>query len=90
MTIYIGNLSAKVTEKDLSKKFEAYGRVTSAMILKDDFSSRPLGFGFVEMPGTRQAKEAVAGLNRKKIKGRVVMVSETKRQGERRKHPCEL
>lgn len=84
MNIYVGNLPANVSEKELRKKFEPFGRVTSTNIIKDKFSHRPLGFGFIEMPGHKQAAQAVQTLNRMKIKGRVVMVSETKQRIERR------
>ncbi|MHC4636222.1 MAG: RNA recognition motif domain-containing protein [Planctomycetota bacterium] len=84
MNIHIGNLSADTSEDDLRKAFEPFGRITSITIIKDKFSGNPLGFGFVEMPGNKQAQQAVEALNRTRIKGRVVMVSATKPRIERR------
>ena len=49
MKIYVGNLSYDITEKDLEEAFEAFGQVASVEIIKDKFSGRSKGFGFVEM-----------------------------------------
>lgn len=50
MNIYVGNLSYEVTEDDLMQTFEAFGQVESLKIIKDNYSGRSKGFGFVEMP----------------------------------------
>lgn len=84
MNIYVGNLSFDVTEKNLRKKFEPHGKVNSVTVVKDRVSGRGLGLAFVEMPGHKQAQEAIDALNRTKIKDRVVIVSETKAHVERR------
>ena len=84
MTIYIGNLSFETTEDDLRSCFEEYGRVTSVKIITDGFNGNPLGFAFVEMPGSKQAAAAIEGLNRTKIDGRIVMTGEAIKRAERR------
>jgi RNA recognition motif-containing protein len=84
MNIYVGNLSPDTSEDDLQQLFEQYGRVASINIIKDKFSGRPLGFGFVKMSATKEAQQAISALNRTKIKKRVVMVSEAKATTERR------
>ena len=50
MNIYIGNLSAEVSESDLRQSFSEFGQVTTASVIKDKFTNQPRGFGFVEMP----------------------------------------
>jgi len=78
MKIYVGNLAKDVEDKDLRKQFEVYGTVNSATIIKDKFSGESRGFGFVEMPDSSQAKEAIQGLNSQDLKGRRVVVNEAK------------
>jgi RNA recognition motif-containing protein len=56
MNIYVGNLSYEVTVEDLHKAFEAFGQVESVNIIKDKFSGRSKGFGFVEMPDKANAQ----------------------------------
>lgn len=85
MVIYVGNLSAMASEHDLLEKFEQYGRVTSVNIMKDEVSSRGLGFGFVEMSETSAALRAIAAVNRTRIGDSVVLVCETAPRAERRR-----
>ena len=63
MNIYVGNLSYNVTEEDLKKAFGAFGQVASASVIRDQFSDRSKGFGFVEMPESSEAQAAISGLN---------------------------
>ena len=83
-TIYIGNLSTEITEAALRKIFEKFGKVNEVNVIIDNFSKNRLGFGFVDMPGSNQAQEAIEALNGTKIKKRTVMVSLTKTRKERR------
>jgi len=78
MNIYVGNLSADVTEDDLRQAFEAYGEVSSINIIKDRFTGESRGFGFVEMPTKTEAEAAIAGLNGKDLKGRDINVNEAR------------
>ena len=84
-TIYIGNLSSEITEASLRKIFEKFGKVNEVDVAIDSVSKNKLGFGFVQMPGVNQAKEAVEALHHSKIKARTVIVCLTKARQERRK-----
>ena len=84
MNIYVGNLSYQVSEEELQKAFEAYGQVESAKIIKDNYSGRSKGFGFVEMPVNEEAEAAIAGLNGKDLKGRAVTVNKARPRTESR------
>ena len=83
MNIYVGNMSYELTEDDLRQAFEAFGQVASATIIKDKFSGRSKGFGFVEMPNDAEAKAAIEGVNGKDLKGRAVKVNEAKPRTDR-------
>lgn len=76
MKIYVGNLSFDASEKDLQDAFGAFGTVSAANIIKDKFSGRSRGFGFVEMPTEAEARTAIAEINGKELKGRAVKVNE--------------
>jgi len=82
MKIYAGNLSYETTEEDLRLAFEAFGKVESATIIKDKYSDRSKGFGFVEMPTAAEAQAAVEGLNGKDLKGRTLNVNEARPRTE--------
>ena len=85
MVIYVGNLPAMASEHDLLEKFEQYGRVTSANIIKDEVSARGLGFGFIEMPETSAAHRAIDAVNGTRIGDSIVLVCETAPRAERRR-----
>ena len=84
MNIYVGNLTRDVTDEDLRKLFEGFGQVSSVNITKDKFSGESRGFGFVEMPGRKEAEAAISGVNGKDLKGRTLNVSEARPRTERR------
>jgi RNA recognition motif-containing protein len=84
MNIYVGNLSYEVTEQELQRAFEAFGQVESVSIIKDKFSGRSKGFGFVEMPGKANAQSAINELNGKELKGRTLNVNEARPRTESR------
>jgi RNA recognition motif-containing protein len=76
MKIYVGNLSFEASDQDLKDAFAAHGQVETATIVKDSFSGRSRGFGFVEMPNEAEARAAISALNGKELKGRAVKVNE--------------
>lgn len=76
MKIYVGNLSFEAGEKDLRDAFAAFGQVESASVIKDSYSGRSRGFGFVEMPVESEARAAISELNGKEMKGRTIKVNQ--------------
>ena len=85
MNIYVGNLSYEVTEEDLKKAFEVFGEVDTVKVIKDNYTGRSKGFGFVEMPAKSEAQSAIEGLNGKDLKGRSLNVSEARPRSEGRR-----
>ena len=75
MNIYVGNLSHEISEEDLQNAFSEFGKVVSVKIIKDQYSGRSKGFGFVEMPDRIEANTAIADLNNKELKGRHINVN---------------
>ncbi len=82
MKIYVGNLPRELTEDDLRREFEAFGKVDSVAIVKDRYSGQPRGFGFVEMPTKSEAVAALAGLKGKVIQERTLDISEARPRPE--------
>jgi RNA recognition motif-containing protein len=83
MKLFIGGLSRDVSDDDLLKAFESFGKVDSATVVKDKFTGESRGFGFVEMPTESEAQAAINGLNEKDLKGRTVKVNEARPREER-------
>ncbi len=76
--LYVGNLSYNTTEETLKGHFEQFGEVTSTSILKDKFSGRSRGFGFVEMASDDAARTAVEKANGVNFEGRDLVVNEAR------------
>ncbi len=83
MKMYVGNLSYDVTEEELRKEFEAFGKVTSVSIVTDRVSRTPKGFAFVEMPTISEGQAAITGLNGKTLKDRTLTVNPARDRGDR-------
>ena len=82
MKIYVGNLSYDTTEEDLHLAFKAFGKVISAIIIKDKFSGQAKGFAFVEMSSVTEGQAAIEGMNGKELKGRELNVNEARPRTE--------
>jgi RNA recognition motif-containing protein len=84
MKIYVGNLPYEVTEEELRQEFGTFGEVTSVNIVKDKYSGRPRGFGFVEMAVVSQGQAAIAGLSGKALKDQTLIVNAARPPSESR------
>ncbi len=78
MSIYVGNLSYEINEKDLSEVFAEYGTVKRVYLPTDRESGRPRGFAFVEMETDPQEESAIATLNGAEWGGREIRVNKAK------------
>ena len=78
MNIYVGNLSLETTETELRKEFTVFGNVISITIMNDNYigSGQPRGYGYVEMALQSEGTTAIAELEGKRMRGRVVKVVE--------------
>jgi RNA recognition motif-containing protein len=79
--LFVGSLPPSTTEESLQDLFAPFGKVRSVTIVKDLFSGKCKGFGFLEMEG-HEARAAIAGLNGKTFEGQSIKVKfEEKRKG---------
>ncbi|KPK76093.1 MAG: RNA-binding protein [Phycisphaerae bacterium SM23_30] len=84
MNIYVGNLSRETTEDDLRQAFAAYGQVETVTIIKDKYTGEPRGFGFVEMPSSKEAHTAITEMDGKDFQGHIIKVNEARQRTNRR------
>ena len=78
MNIYVGNLSLETTEEELREEFTEFGEVTSVIIMNDKYigSGQPRGYGYVEMSSKAEGTAAIASMEGKKMRNRIVTVVE--------------
>jgi cold-inducible RNA-binding protein len=75
--LYVGQLSAEITNDELQQLFSARGfAVTSARVICDREGGRSRGFGFVEFGSEDDAERAIDELNGTDVRGRKILVKE--------------
>ena len=77
MKLYVGNLPFSIDDAKLKKLFADYN-VEEATLIKDKFSGRSKGFGFVTIADDEEAKKAIDEMNGKDVEGRELKISEAK------------
>lgn len=78
MNIYVGNIPREATESELRTAFEQYGSVSDVNLIKDRYTNTLKGFGFVEMPKTSEAENAIKSLDGTMLGGRPLTVNPAK------------
>jgi RNA recognition motif-containing protein len=76
--LFIGNLPYTIDDAGLSQFFAPAGTVVSAKVIKDKYSGRSRGFGFVEMSNDEETKKAIEMFNGKDMEGRAIVVNEAR------------
>lgn len=82
MRIYVGNLNYDTTDETLLALFKEHGEVESAKVVKDNYSGRSRGFGFIEMPDSGEAQKAIEAVNGQEVDGRALKVNEARPRGK--------
>ena len=70
--LYVGNLSFRTTETELSELFSQAGAVETVRIITDRDTGRSKGFGFIEMQSG--GDKAIEQFNGKEFNGRALTV----------------
>jgi len=78
MKLYVGNLPWSIDDNALKELFASYGDVEDAVVIKDKFSKRSKGFGFVTFSSEEDAKSAMSEMHEKEVEGRPLTVNEAK------------
>ena len=81
--LYVGGLPFSTTEERLRDEFAKFGAVESATVIRDRYSDRSKGFGFVEMSNDAEAEEAIKGLNETVLDGRQITVNYARERTDR-------
>ena len=82
--IYVGNLEYSVAEDDLKKFFEDKGITTKAVeVIKDKYTGRSKGFGFVEVGSEEEVQKAIESLDSQELKGRSLKISKARKPKQR-------
>jgi RNA recognition motif-containing protein len=76
--VYVGNLPFGLADAEFQELFAPFGEISEALIIKNKFSGRSKGFGFVTFKEEASAQKAIAEMNGKEVQGRPLVVNEAK------------
>lgn len=83
--LYVGNLNFDASEEQLKELFLPHGEIKDIILIKDKFSGRSKGFGFVEFASSKEAQNAIEKLNGQEFQGRDLRVAEAKPKRDTRR-----
>ncbi|KAI1659895.1 hypothetical protein F4813DRAFT_387384 [Daldinia decipiens] len=81
--LFIGGLAWHTEDATLRQKFEEFGPVEEAVVVKDRDTGRSRGFGFVRYVNEEDAQKAIAGMNNVEFDGRSIRVDRASDTGPR-------
>lgn len=73
--LFVGGLAKSCTDDELREPFLQFGDVVSARVQRSKSTSKPLGYGFVQMGSVEQAEKAKAAMNKALIGGHQVDIN---------------
>lgn len=79
--LFIGGLAWHTDEQALRQKFEEFGQVEEAVVVKDRDTGRSRGFGFVRYGQESEADAAIAAMNNIEFDGRTIRVDKASERG---------
>lgn len=79
--LFIGGLAWHTEEATLRQKFEEFGPIEEAVVVKDRDTGRSRGFGFVRYTTEADAEAAIAGMNNVEFDGREIRVDKASDAG---------
>lgn len=85
--LFVGNLPFTIADEQLSAIFSPFGTIVSAVVVKDKFSGRSKGFGFVEFVTEEEAQKAMQALDGTDQEGRNIAVKEALPRPDRVDNP---
>jgi len=72
--VFIGGLAWHTDDATLRSKFEEFGNVEEAVVVKDRDTGRSRGFGFVRYAQEAEAEAAISAMNNVEFDGRQIRV----------------
>jgi len=79
--LFIGGLAWHTDEAALRTRFEEFGAVEEAVVVKDRDTGRSRGFGFVRYTQEQDAENAINAMNNVEFDGRTIRVDKASERG---------
>lgn len=76
--LFVGNIDWGTTDEELQTLFSQHGEIEEAVIIKDKFTNRSKGFGFVTFVNDEDADKAITNLDGYELNNRNLAVNEAR------------
>jgi cold-inducible RNA-binding protein len=80
MKLFVAGLPYDLDDAELEEIFEKFGTVASAKVTMDKETGKSRGFGFVDMPNTEEAKDAMESLNEISLGKKPLVIKEAEQR----------
>ncbi len=80
MKLFVAGLPYDLDDAELEEIFEKFGTVASAKVTLDKETGKSRGFGFVDMPITEEAKDAMESLNEISLGKKPLVIKEAEQR----------
>lgn len=80
MKLFVAGLPYDLDDAELEEIFEKFGTVASAKVTIDRETGKSRGFGFVDMPNTEEAKDAMESLNEISLGKKPLVIKEAEQR----------
>jgi RNA recognition motif-containing protein len=80
MKLFVAGLPYDLDDAELEEIFEKFGTVASAKVTLDKETGKSRGFGFVDMPITAEAKDAMDSLNEISLGKKPLVIKEAEQR----------
>jgi len=84
MKIFVAGLPYDLDDAELTEIFEKFGTIKSAKVAIDRETGKSKGFGFVDMPDSTEAKDAIENLNDISLGKKPLVVKEAEERNDSR------
>jgi len=82
--LYVGNLDFNTTEDEVKSHFESKGVTPKSIaLIKDKYTGKAKGFGFVEVESEEVLNKAIEALDGQELNGRKLTVNKARPPRER-------
>ncbi|CRG99576.1 RNA-binding protein, putative [Plasmodium relictum] len=78
-TLYVSNLSSKITTARLQDIFEKFGNIEKCYVISNPITRESRNFGFVTFNSSHEAHNALSKANKMEVEGRIINVEIAKR-----------
>ena len=73
--VFVGSLPLNLLGSSFKAMFAKFGQITSAQIVRDRYTQKSKGFGYITFLKHKDAKKAIAAMDQEEVEGKKMLVT---------------